>query len=274
MNSIFLLLVALFAPPATTPPATAAQPGIAVLELFTSEGCSSCPPADSLLTELIGDAKHTSRPVYALAFHVDYWNSLGHTDRFSTPEFSQRQREYARALHESSVYTPQLIVNGTSGFVGSDREEARRNIDAGLAQGARVSITDIQPSIAPIPAAKSEASTLQVSFLAAGVQNGDVVHIAFVENDLSTDVKRGENSGRTLKHSAVVRAFVDATNAPEGRLKATLNIPRDAKLDHSEIVIFAQESKSLKIIGANSAPAPKPPAPAPPASKDSPLPTP
>ena len=93
----------------------------AVVELFTSEGCSSCPPADNLLGEIVKDAQKGQQRVYCLSFHVDYWNSLGWRDPYSDPAFSRRQREYARAFESVQVYTPQMVVNGSTGFVGSDR---------------------------------------------------------------------------------------------------------------------------------------------------------
>ena len=91
---------------------------VAVIELFTSQGCSSCPSADQLLSQTINEAKKDGRKIFALSFHVDYWNRLGWADPFSTNEYSQRQRAYAAQLNDNSVYTPQMIVNGSRQFVG------------------------------------------------------------------------------------------------------------------------------------------------------------
>jgi hypothetical protein len=109
-----------------------AAPGFAVVELFTSEGCSSCPPADQVLA----DVSHGAG-VYALEYHVDYWNSLGCRDPYSAAAYSDRQRAYADALGEDQVYTPQMIVNGTNAFVGSNRQRAEAAIAAGLAAQRR-----------------------------------------------------------------------------------------------------------------------------------------
>ena len=116
-----------------------AEPGFAVVELFTSEGCSSCPPADALLAEQVRDAREHGRPVYCLAFQVDYWNRLGWADPYSDAGFSRRQNDYAQAFQSDRVYTPQVVVNGTEEFVGSDRaqvaEKRRRRTEA-TGQGA------------------------------------------------------------------------------------------------------------------------------------------
>src|SRR5258706_10393726 len=93
--------------------------GIAVIELFTSEGCSSCPPADALLAEILRDARGKNLAIYPLAFHVDYWDHLGWRDPYSDPAYSARQRGYSRTFHRDSIYTPQMIINGVSEFVGS-----------------------------------------------------------------------------------------------------------------------------------------------------------
>src|SRR5579872_1033847 len=98
--------------------------GIAVVELFTSEGCSSCPPADLALADL----ERQSRAVYALEFHVDYWDRLGWPDRFSSPDWTRRQREYAEAFGARGLYTPQMIVGGTDAFTGSDRARAQADV--------------------------------------------------------------------------------------------------------------------------------------------------
>src|SRR5690242_801257 len=99
-----------------------------VVELFTSEGCSSCPPADALLAELVSKQPIDDVQIIPLAFHVDYWNNLGWMDRFSAPKFTQRQRDYGQAMKLRSIYTPQMVVNGHEEFVGSDREAAQKAI--------------------------------------------------------------------------------------------------------------------------------------------------
>ncbi|MEL7087271.1 MAG: DUF1223 domain-containing protein, partial [Planctomycetota bacterium] len=104
----------------------------AVVELFTSEGCSSCPPAEAVLNRLDRDARQGHQRIFTLAFHVDYWNRLGWTDPFSDRAYSDRQRDYAVTLRERSIYTPQMVVNGTTGFVGSHARRAGQEIGRAL----------------------------------------------------------------------------------------------------------------------------------------------
>src|SRR5262245_9342561 len=115
----------------------------ALLELFTSEGCSSCPPADALLARLASEARNAGRRVYALSFHVDYWDRLGWKDRYSSAAYSKRQGEYARRFRLASLYTPQLVVNGEQEMVGSDARSVEAALRAALARPAqtRIAIT-------------------------------------------------------------------------------------------------------------------------------------
>ena len=164
-----------------------AQQRPAVIELFTSEGCSSCPPAEVYIGEL------ARRPdVLALSFHVDYWDDLGWRDRFDIPEATPRQRGYARAMHLSSVYTPQAVVDGHEDFVGSDR----RQID----QSLRSSRTGIPVTIS------MSYRTVHIDLAGmTGVAAGDVLLLAYRQSAISA-IGRGENSGRTLTEYHIVRA--------------------------------------------------------------------
>ena len=107
-----------------------ANKGFAVVELFTSEGCSSCPPADAVIAKL--EKENTDKSIYILAFHVDYWNRLGWKDVFSSADYSKRQNDYARFLHLQSVYTPQIVVDGKTEFVGSEENTLRAAIHTSL----------------------------------------------------------------------------------------------------------------------------------------------
>ena len=108
----------------------------AVVELFTSEGCSSCPPADKLLGEIVANARENKKSVFALAFHVDYWDYIGWKDPYAKKAFSERQQRYAQTFRSNRIYTPQMVVNGTEEFVGSNRAKARANIESALKKSA------------------------------------------------------------------------------------------------------------------------------------------
>lgn len=165
-----------------------AQQSPVVVELFTSQGCSSCPPADAFLTGLARDR----RDVLPLAFHVTYWNSLGWKDPYSLDAATARQREYARHLGDDGVYTPQMVVDGATGFVGSDR-----------AQGLKL-IAGAAPKLVPVTVAR-DGQNLLIK-VGAGAGQAQVLLVGF-DPMHETQVGRGENSGRTLRESNVVRSL-------------------------------------------------------------------
>ena len=210
-----------------------------VVELFTSEGCSSCPPADALLTEL----DHQPIPgaeVIALGLHVDYWNQLGWVDRFSSNEFTHRQNEYGRRFGLDSVYTPQMVVDGRYEFVGNDSNRARKVI-ADEAQKTRSAEVELQ---------QVDDHTLNVQVKNAG-GSPDVL-LAITENGLSTSVRAGENGGRELRHSAVVRELTRLGTAKAGQFQKRVTVPKndDWKRVNLRAVAFVQTAGTGEILGA------------------------
>jgi hypothetical protein len=215
-----------------------------IVELFTSEGCSSCPPADKLLAELVQKQPIDSAQIIPLAFHVDYWNKLGWTDRFSTPEFTQRQREYGQAMKLQSMYTPQMVVDGREEFVGSDGDAARKAVEqASHDHKAAVRLT-----------AEGNRIHVQVSNLPSK-QECDVL-VAITEDDLQSDVRRGENRGRKLSHVAVVRRLIRVGQARgvDWSGDAEFAIDREWKPEKLRVVAFVQEADQGPILGAASSP--------------------
>jgi hypothetical protein len=197
------------------PPAPRAAGGAVVVELFTSQGCSSCPPADALLSKLASD-----RPdVIALAFHVDYWNDLGWADPWSSSEWSARQQMYAAGLTGQRVYTPELVVNGATGVVGSQRVA----VDRAIADSAPV------PSIATQVSVEDGAIQVRATLPAATL--GEV---AIVEDGLITAVRAGENRGEHLRNDRVVRALVPIEAATAIALDPHWN------RDHLAVVVLAR----------------------------------
>ncbi|MDB5105710.1 MAG: hypothetical protein JWP91_3399 [Fibrobacteres bacterium] len=220
----------------------------AVVELFTSEGCSSCPPADELLSRLGAEAERTGKSVFTLSFHVDYWNGLGWADPFSRSGFTDRQRLYARD-GEGRIYTPQMIVNGTDGFVGSQGGLARKRIEAALERpaGAVISLSSV---LVAGNAGDSGAAILDLTYRVTGHQAGDLLNLAVVEKGLAVPVKRGENRGRTLKHDNVVRGFRTERLDAEGRGRSRLALPQGMRAENALIIAYAQKPESLRTIGA------------------------
>ncbi|MFA6046043.1 MAG: DUF1223 domain-containing protein [Phycisphaerales bacterium] len=236
---------------ATTEPGEAAKntkagPGVAVVELFTSEGCSSCPVADKALAALHARTSKAGQPVYTLAFHVDYWNNLGWPDRFSTAAYTQRQHEYARAFGSGSVYTPQAIVNGKAEFVGSESGRLDTEVSKAVATPAPASVKITQE---PWDA----GGALKINAAVSNAPAGSVLCAALCEDGLVTDVKRGENGGRKLEHEGVVRDFVTSPMSGDGNVSVNLTPPKDLNSAKASIVLYVQDAKTMKVLGANAA---------------------
>ena len=214
-----------------------------VVELFTSDGCSSCPPADRLLARLPG--MFPNLDVIPLSEHVDYWNHLGWQDRFSAPLFSMRQQDYGRAFSLQEVYTPEMVVDGASEFNGSDAARARQEI-VKAAAGPQV-----QASIAKI---SNGAVHLHVDKPPQGTRNVDVF-LAITESNLETSVERGENAGRRLRYIGVVRSLssvghFDTKKAARYDADAKLNLKPEWRVENLKLVMLVQDRSSRKIIGA------------------------
>ena len=217
-----------------------------VVELFTSEGCSSCPAADAALRELENAQSVPGVEVLALGQHVDYWNRLGWKDPFSSPQFTERQRGYAQVFKEGN-YTPQAVVNGRYEFVGSQRATLAETV-AKAAQAPRATVT----------LATSSPGSLRVSIgqLPAGTKAAHV-ELVFTETGLSSQVGRGENSGRLLHHAAVVRAWRDlGAVGADGTFTATTPLALNAawKTANLRAVVLVQETASQHIVGVASLP--------------------
>jgi hypothetical protein len=228
-----------------------------IVELFTSEGCSSCPPADAVLAQLQQTQPVAGAEVIALGEHVDYWNYIGWSDPFSSAAFSARQETFAKAFgQQENVYTPQMIVDGQTEFNGSAMNKALEAI----AKAARSPKADVR---IVIPETKTQKDNQKVR-LKVSVKNvppanqGDVAEVilALTEDNLLSNVSRGENSGRKLAHTAVVREMrslgrVDqATKAFDS--ETTVTIAKGWKRDDLRVVVFAQERAHRRVLGAAS----------------------
>jgi hypothetical protein len=230
------------------------RPVPVIVELFTSEGCSSCPAADRLLSRLDQTQPVAGVQVIAIEEHVDYWNQLGWNDPFSSPQYRARQNDYAIAFKASDIFTPQMVVNGQSAFVGSDANRAYHEIGA-AAQAATTLVNLGANPNAHDPDLLDLA--VQVSNLKSAKWRDSNVYLAVTETGLSTFVQGGENAGHRLRHSAVVRSFgvigrVDPKGANGGQLVSTLRLPREWKRENLRAVVFVQERGSLRITGANA----------------------
>ncbi|MDR2236119.1 MAG: DUF1223 domain-containing protein [Chryseobacterium sp.] len=221
--------------------AAAENKGFAVLELFTSEGCSSCPPADELMGKI--EREYRGQPVYILSYHVDYWNRMGWKDRFSSAENTQRQQQYNRLL-KSQTYTPQLIINGKTELVGSDANTIIPEIRKSLSGSGSTTIA--------LSASVSQKD-LTVQYKTEETDPSSVLQIALIEKKSFTQVSKGENEGRYLQHWQIVRQQrqISLKNHPEGTLHFT--VPDHYTSDQWEVIGFVQHPGTGKITGASKA---------------------
>jgi len=227
-----------------------------IVELFTSEGCSSCPPADALLARLDKIQPVPGAEVIALKQHVDYWNHLGWRDPYSSEQFSARQEGYARAFGNNGLYTPQMIVDGQTEFVGSQESRARQAI----AQAARSPKAAVHLAWASNPEA-GNAMPLEVRVeKLEGAMAGDTaeVFLAVTENNLHSEISSGENAGRKLDHTAVVRTLerigIADPQAAAFAARRIIEISPGWKRENLRAVVFVQGSRSRRMLAAASTP--------------------
>ncbi|WP_373330722.1 DUF1223 domain-containing protein [Salmonirosea aquatica] len=213
---------------------------VAVIELFTSQGCSSCPAADRLLSKTISNLNTKDPKILALSFHVDYWNHLGWADPFSDKAYTRRQYEYAKVFHSKSVYTPQMVINGTREIVGSNEA----NLKNALQEAAkRTPVTTFEILNAKI----EDGNLLKVKYALAGDYQGCKVNFALVSRHETTPIKRGENGGKTLTSDNVVRQFIRVDPKQSGEV---LFNPTTLKRENMAVIAYVQKQTDYQIVGA------------------------
>jgi hypothetical protein len=214
---------------------TAAMAAAVLIELFTSEGCSSCPPADALLEQLQREQPIPGAQLIVLSEHVDYWNDLGWKDPFSDAAFSARQ-----AAYRGRSYTPQAVIDGRVDVVGSDRADVLKAAKTAAAtphgnlQIVRLSDKSVRIVVSGLPGRPDAA-----------------VMVAVVEDGLVSRVEKGENAGRTLRHTAVVRALNEVGQVEKGAAwNAQVQVPTNDSWKNPRVVAFVQELRSRRVLAA------------------------
>ncbi|MEO5858293.1 MAG: DUF1223 domain-containing protein [Pyrinomonadaceae bacterium] len=215
-----------------------------LVELFTSEGCSSCPPADRQLAFMQEHQTSFGAKVITLAYHVDYWDRLGWKDRFSSAEFSERQNAYISAKGLESSYTPQMIVDGGEQFVGSNGRKADQ------------AVADAAKNVKGVVGLSLGDGNLNVTIGDLPEHQSASIMLAVAEDRLETDVRAGENNGNKLSHTGVVRSLttINKIEASDQKLERSIAVPADAGWNSKNVryVVFVQEEKSKKIIAVDS----------------------
>lgn len=225
--------------------ALAAEP-IALVELFTSQGCSSCPPADALLHGIDAEARSSDRPVYVVSYHVDYWDRLGWKDPYSDNRWTGRQKQYADAFRLKKLYTPQVVVNGTMQGIGSSAPKVKGYIAHALTEPAQAKV-DGKATI--------DGRVVKIEVTATGAPIGGQIYVAVVEPERRNTIPLGENRGSEGVHTNVVRAMVK-TKAPGSR--GSIPVPADVDLDAIEVIAWVADPLTLQVVGASKLATPTP----------------
>lgn len=211
--------------------------GFAVVELFTSEGCWSCPPADKLIAKL--QQGNNNQQLYIMAFHVDYWDHQGWKDRFSQPGFTERQKQYAAWLRLGNIYTPQLVVNGKTEMVGSDEGAVLGAISAAL-RGT---------TAPPLSLKAAQANgTLTITYSGAVPHKKARILTALVQKNAHSEVNAGENAGKQLSHVQIVRQLQQQELSEQGTI--TMKLPAGFQSGEWEVIAFVQQKNTGEITQA------------------------
>jgi hypothetical protein len=211
------------------------QDGFALVELFTSEGCSSCPPADAILEEV--HKKYIDKNVLVVAYHVDYWDKLGWKDVFSSALFTERQEYYSDIFRLNSIYTPQAVVNGKKEFIGSNKTKLVSSIDEQLNEKQTVSIK--------LKAIQNNSGKIDVSYSSDETNSkNEQIILLLVQKMATNKIDRGENKGRTLHHINIVREIF---YLPIKEANTTFNLPTGLMKEDIFVAGFIQDKKSGKV---------------------------
>jgi len=221
-----------------------AQKPFAVVELFTSEGCNTCPPAEKLFSSMKAEAKKNGKNIFFLEYHVDYWNKLGWKDPYSSFQFTNRQKNYTSVLKEESMYTPMMVVNGAKSFTGSDKQKADAAVSEALASAT--------PSGLKIKIDSTAADTLYLHYESTQTDKNYLIRVSITEDGIVSNISKGENSGMTLSHDAVVRVFFSSELS---KLSSQLKIPMKKFMPGKkcEIISFIQHKQTMKVLAVASA---------------------
>ena len=249
MKSLLIVSVAVFLMTASESQSSSDGRTPVLVELFTSEGCSSCPPADALLQKL-DQQPAAGEELIVLSEHVDYWNHIGWKDPYSDRFYSDRQRSYARRLGLDDVYTPQMVVDGSSQFVGSDAALANKALATELNKPKlAVQLSSVSVGPTNVLLAHVKTGALLESF---GLREAEV-YFAVALNQAESQVSGGENAGRRLSHTAVVKSIVEVGRLRKGQaftqdVQLKLEPATDAR--NLRLIAFVQEPGQGRVIGA------------------------
>lgn len=215
--------------------------GFALLELYTSEGCSSCPPADELMGRIQNEYQDDN--VYVLAYHVDYWDRQGWKDVFSNADYTQRQYDYAKFLGKEPIYTPQLIINGKADYIASQETLVRNGIRSALSKPVTTDLT--------LEASQAN-NNLNVNYNIDGSFKNSNLLVAIVQKAAKSNVKRGENANRILSHYQIVH-HLHSVDLKGKKGTISIHLPKSFNEKDFEVIGFVQDKNNGAISGATKA---------------------
>jgi len=225
-------------------------PGFVVIELFTSQGCPSCPPADKMLEQVKNKGQEKGAPIYTLAFHVDYWNRRGWHDRFSHRDYSRRQQSYSSHFSKRQIYTPQIVINGRVETHGANAQKASASIDYFLSQPSGLKINlDVQRD--------KTGNHLIVNYSTPNAPANSVINLALVDGVHKTHVRRNANRSYTLRNANIVRAFKTfKITKTDDEHSYRLLIPNDLIVSQATVIAYIQDRLTMSVLSAIAAPIP------------------
>ncbi|WP_316634051.1 DUF1223 domain-containing protein [uncultured Flavobacterium sp.] len=222
-------------------PDNKAHKGFALLELYTSEGCSSCPPADELMGKIQNEYK--DRNLYVLSYHVDYWDRQGWKDVFSNTDYTKRQYDYAKFMDKDPIYTPQLIINGKIDYIASQETAVRNGIKSALSKPVTTNLS--------LEASQAN-NNLSVNYNIEGTFKNSSLLIAIVQKAAKTNVKRGENANRVLSHYQIVR-HLHSVDLKSTKGTIAVHLLKGFNTKDFEVIGFVQDKNNGSILGATRA---------------------
>jgi hypothetical protein len=211
-----------------------------LIELFSSEGCSSCPAADEFLQELIARADSSRAPVFCLDYHVDIWNRTGWVDRFSDTSFSRRQREYMVKNGQHALFTPMMFVNGGGALPGAAKKEVATLINRNMSTLPKA-ILETKAGYIP------GTHTLVVDYAITGEADSCSIHFVLAYKAIKSEVTAGENAGKTLVHHHTAKLWKQVDIDPSKKGKVSIALPEDVPLSNLMLVSFVQHDPSWKV---------------------------
>ncbi len=215
-----------------------------LIELFSSEGCSSCPEADAFLKELITIADSNNAPVFCLDYHVDIWNKSGWVDRFSDTSFSRRQREYMVKAKQPAMFTPMMFINGGGALPGAAKKEVAKFINQNMS-------TQPETNLMTRAGYVESAHKLIVTYEIVGQSDSCVLSLVLAYKEIQSEITGGENKGKTLVHHHTAKVWKEYAISPTQKGQVEIDLPKDVPLSNLMLISFVQHVPTWRVLATD-----------------------